>query len=99
MPIRFLLTLLLVAAALSGCGRRGPLEMPSTPDVSAAGQPIPSEVAGQAEPPAPGSDALVEFEAPGSGAGRQQQSPGAQEPAEAVPGDAPKRRFFLDALL
>lgn len=100
MSIRILITVVLIASALSGCGRKGPLELPPAPDPSAvAAQPVPPEPATGAESLAPGSAALGNPQSPRAGNFPDQQSPGSQEPAEAASGEAPKRRFFLDRLL
>ena len=100
MPVRLLLALLILATAASGCGRRGALEAPSPPEATIiTGQPVPADVAGQADPAAPGSDALNDLEGPGAGVNREQESPGSQEPAETVPAGAPKSGFFLDPLI
>ena len=100
MSIRFLLAILLMTSALSGCGRKGALEMPPAPDPSAvAAQPVPSATASQGDSLAPGSAAITNPQSPRAGNFPDQQSAGAQEPAEAGSGEAPKRRFFLDRLL
>jgi predicted small lipoprotein YifL len=101
MPIRALLLILLAASALTGCGRRGALEAPPAPDVSAiAGQTDPAAAAAEGEPaPVPGSGALEQPYSPGAGTLLDQESPGSQEPAEAAPANTPKRRFFLDPLI
>src|SRR3712207_3974306 len=99
MPLRLLLVFL-SAATLTGCGRRGALEAPQPPEATViSGQPVPSAVAGEAEPPSPGSDLVSDPATPGGAISREQQSAGAQEPAEAVPANPPKGGFFLDPLL
>jgi predicted small lipoprotein YifL len=99
MTIRTLLTAILLASAVSSCGRVGPLEAPPAPEVSAvAGQPAPS-AAGQAEPLPPGSAPLAAAQSPRVGNFPDQQSAGSQEPAEAGTGTPPKRPFVLDRLL
>ena len=101
MPLRLLLILLVAATALTGCGRRGSLEAPPAPDVSAvAGQPDPGAVAARGEPtPTPGSGALPDQESPGAGALLDQRSPGSQEPAEAAPAEGRREGFILDPLI
>jgi predicted small lipoprotein YifL len=99
MTIRTLITAFVVASAVSGCGRVGPLEAPPAPEVSAvAAQPVPA-AAGQAEPLPPGSAPLAGAQSPRVGNFPDQQSAGSQEPAEAGTGTAPKRPFVLDRLL
>lgn len=84
MPIRALIIVVLAAAMLAGCGRRGGLEYPKQPETTIA------PTAGDADV-APGSDATTANASPGS------QSPEAAITPRA-PGK-PKRRFFLDFLL
>jgi predicted small lipoprotein YifL len=88
MPTRTLIALLVVAAALSGCGRRGPLEPPPRAGAVSSEPAIPSARPEGVSPLDPGSspdDSIIPRE---QNANRE---PGA--PA------APKKHFFLDFLL
>ena len=102
MTLRTLLILTLAAAAIAGCGRKGPLQPPQARTVQTeADTALPLAVAAQPAETTPGSAALVDLETAGrSSANSDQRSAGAQEPARAVaaPGTA-NRRFFLDPLL
>jgi predicted small lipoprotein YifL len=96
MPLRLLLALLLTAAVLSGCGRRGLLEEPPARAEPAA---APTAVQAPAEPAiAPGSGALIDPQAPVAGA-PDQRSAGSQNPSPTVSPNASKRRFILDPLI
>ena len=70
MPLRTPLVLLLTAAALAGCGRRGGLQEPSAPNAALA--PAMSQPA-----PAPGEGTLPDAQSPGA------QEPARASPAAA----------------
>jgi predicted small lipoprotein YifL len=55
MPVRSLIIILLVAAALSGCGRRGPLEDPGVPPATT---PAPAGIG--ISPLDPGAPAVIQ---------------------------------------
>jgi predicted small lipoprotein YifL len=100
MSIRTLITSIIIASVVSGCGRVGPLEAPPAREVSAvAAQPVPSAAGSQSEPLPPGSAPLAGAQSSRVGNFPDQQSAGAQEPAEAGAVAAPKRPFVLDRLL
>ncbi len=91
MIIRSALVLLLIAVALIGCGRRGALEEPGGTEPALLAAPAPS--GSRLVPIAPNAASAGELSTLDPG------SPGAQEPGEGAPTDAPQRRFILDPLL
>lgn len=87
MPIRTLIVVLLALVAVSGCGRRGSLQLP---DTAATAQPASTAPASAVSPLDPGSSPATD-----------DVIPAAPPPVpDEEPAPAPqKKRFFLDFLL
>jgi predicted small lipoprotein YifL len=86
MPIRTFIVVFLALVAVSGCGRRGGLELPDT--------------AATAQPDSTAPASAVSTLDPGSSPATDDLNPAPPPPAaEEDSASAPKKRFFLDFLL